>query len=43
MAVASLVGGRLGVAAARRLNDRALRWLVVAFGVAVAVRLLLPG
>jgi uncharacterized membrane protein YfcA len=42
MAVASLIGGRLGVAAARRLDDRALRWLVVAFGAAVAVRLLFP-
>lgn len=42
MAVASLVGGRIGVALARRLDDRALRWLVVLFGVAVAVRLLWP-
>ena len=41
MAVASLLGGRVGVALARRLDDRLLRWLVVAFGVAVAVRLLL--
>lgn len=40
MAVASLVGGRVGVALARRLDDRALRWLVVAFGIAVALRLL---
>lgn len=40
MAVASLVGGRVGVALARRLNDRALRWMVVAFGVAVAIRLM---
>lgn len=42
MAVASLVGGRAGVALARRLDDRALRWLVVVFGVVVAVRLMLP-
>lgn len=43
MAVASLVGGRLGVTVARRLDDRALRRLVVAFGVVVALRLLWPG
>jgi uncharacterized membrane protein YfcA len=43
MAVASLLGGQLGVLLARRLNDRALRWLVVAFGVAVGLRLLLTG
>lgn len=42
MAVASLVGGRIGVALARRLDDRALRWLVVVFGVGVAVRLMFP-
>jgi uncharacterized protein len=41
MAVASLLGGQAGVLLARRLNDRLLRWLVVAFGVVVAVRLLL--
>jgi uncharacterized protein len=41
MAVASLLGGQLGVVLARRLNDRALRWLVVAFGTAVGLRLLL--
>jgi uncharacterized membrane protein YfcA len=41
MAVASLLGGQLGVVLARRLNDRALRWLVIAFGVAVGLRLLL--
>ena len=41
MAVASLVGGQLGVVLARRLDDRALRWLVIAFGVAVGLRLLL--
>jgi len=43
MAVASLVGGQLGVLLARRLDDRVLRWLVVAFGVAVGLRLLLAG
>jgi uncharacterized protein len=43
MAVASLVGGQLGVVLARRLNDRALRWLVIAFGVAVGLRLLVAG
>ena len=41
MAAASMAGGRIGVVAARRLDDRVLRVLVVAFGVAVAVRLLL--
>jgi len=41
MAVASLLGGQLGVLLARRLNDQVLRWLVIAFGVAVGVRLLL--
>ena len=41
MAVASLLGGQLGVVLARRLNDQVLRWLVIAFGVAVGVRLLL--
>jgi uncharacterized protein len=41
MAAASLIGGQLGVVLARRLNDRVLRWLVIAFGVAVGVRLLL--
>jgi uncharacterized membrane protein YfcA len=39
--VASLLGGRLGVTLARRLDDRLLRALVVGFGVAVAIRLLL--
>jgi uncharacterized membrane protein YfcA len=42
MAAAALAGGRLGVALARRLNDRTLRWMVVAFGVVVAVRLMFP-
>jgi uncharacterized membrane protein YfcA len=41
MAVASLLGGQLGVLLARRLDDRVLRWLVTAFGVAVGLRLLL--
>jgi uncharacterized membrane protein YfcA len=43
MAIASLVGGRIGVGMARRLNDRALRWLIVLFGAGVAVRLMVPG
>jgi uncharacterized protein len=43
MAVASLLGGQLGVLLARRLNDQALRWLVIAFGVTVGLRLLLAG
>jgi uncharacterized membrane protein YfcA len=41
MAAASLLGGQLGVVLARRLNDQVLRWLVIAFGVAVGLRLLL--
>jgi uncharacterized membrane protein YfcA len=41
MAVASLLGGRAGVTMARRLDDRVLRGLVIAFGAAVAIRLLL--
>jgi uncharacterized protein len=41
MAAASLLGGQLGVLLARRLNDQALRWLVIAFGVAVGLRLLI--
>jgi uncharacterized membrane protein YfcA len=43
MAVTSLLGGQAGVVLARRLNDRALRWLVIVFGVAVGMRLLLAG
>jgi len=43
MAAASLLGGQLGVVLARRLNDQALRWLVIAFGVAVGLRLLVAG
>jgi hypothetical protein len=41
MALASLLGGQLGVLAARRLNDRVLRRLVIVFGVVVGLRLLL--
>ena len=41
MAVASLLGGHLGVHLARRLSNGFLRVLVILFGVAVAVRLLL--
>jgi uncharacterized protein len=41
MAAASLLGGQLGVLLARRLNDQVLRWLVIAFGVAVGMRLLI--
>ena len=37
MAAASLLGGQAGVVLARRLDDRLLRAVVVAFGVAVAV------
>jgi uncharacterized membrane protein YfcA len=43
MAVASLLGGQLGVVLARRLDDRTLRWLVIVFGVTVGLRLLLAG
>src|SRR5215217_3830635 len=41
MAVASLTGGQGGVRVARRLSAAALRWVVVVFGTAVAVVLLL--
>jgi len=41
MAVASLLGGQLGVRLARRLDDQVLRRLVIAFGVVVGIRLLL--
>jgi uncharacterized membrane protein YfcA len=41
MAVASLVGGRAGVTLARRLDEGVLRILVIAFGVVVAIKLLL--
>jgi len=40
MAVASLAGGQGGVRVARRLSATALRWVVVVFGTAVAVVLL---
>ncbi|HYT24880.1 MAG TPA: sulfite exporter TauE/SafE family protein [Actinomycetota bacterium] len=40
MAPAALLGGQVGVLLARRLDDRVLRVLVIAFGVAVGVRLL---
>jgi uncharacterized membrane protein YfcA len=41
MAVASFAGGHAGVAVARRLPPRVLRAVVIVFGVAVAVRLLI--
>jgi uncharacterized protein len=41
MAVTTLLGGHAGVALARRLSPLALRAAVIAFGVAVAVALLL--
>jgi uncharacterized membrane protein YfcA len=41
MAVTSLIGGQAGVAVARRLDARLLRGLIVAFGVGVAIVLLL--
>jgi uncharacterized protein len=40
MAVTSLAGGQGGVRVARRLSATALRWVVVAFGTAVALVLL---
>lgn len=43
MAVAALIGGRVGVALARRLDDRVLRWVVIVFGLAVAVQLVITG
>jgi uncharacterized membrane protein YfcA len=39
VAPASLAGGFLGAKLARRLNDRVLRWVVVVFGIVVAVLL----
>lgn len=39
MAVTSLGGGQAGVLVARRLDDRVLRWVVVAFGTAVGIAL----
>ncbi len=41
MAVASLAGGHVGVRAVRRLSPSVLRAIVIAFGVAVAIRLML--
>jgi uncharacterized membrane protein YfcA len=41
MAAASLLGGQFGVLLARRLDDRVLRWLVIAFGVVIGMRLLI--
>lgn len=40
MVLASLVGGNLGVYVARRLSSEVLRVLVIGFGLAVAIRLL---
>ena len=40
MAVTSLAGGQAGVRLARRLSATALRWVVVVFGTAVALVLL---
>ena len=40
MAVTSLLGGQGGVRLARRLSATTLRWVVVAFGTAVALVLL---
>jgi uncharacterized membrane protein YfcA len=37
MAVASFAGGQAGVAFARRISDRALRWGLVVFGTGVAI------
>ncbi|ALG11985.1 sulfite exporter TauE/SafE family protein [Kibdelosporangium phytohabitans] len=39
LAVTGLVGGRLGVLAARRISPVALRWTVAAWGAAVAIAL----
>lgn len=41
MALASMAGGHLGVQIARRMSNTLLRGLVVAFGVVVAVKLLI--
>ncbi|MCW2967771.1 MAG: hypothetical protein JWM71_1543 [Solirubrobacteraceae bacterium] len=40
MAGASLLGGHLGVGLARRLDERVLRWVIVTYGVGVAIALL---
>jgi uncharacterized membrane protein YfcA len=37
VSLASLVGGALGGAVAHRVNERALRWLVVSLGVVVGL------
>ena len=41
MAATGLLGGQVGVGLARRLDDGVLRWLVVAFGLAVGLALLI--
>jgi uncharacterized membrane protein YfcA len=41
MAIASLAGGQVGVRAVRRLSPTVLRAVVIAFGVAVSIRLML--
>jgi uncharacterized membrane protein YfcA len=41
MAAASLIGGRAGAGLARKLTPFALRWVVIAFGVGVAIALLI--
>lgn len=43
MAASSLLGGQVGVTAARRLNARALRAVVLAFGTGAAIWLLVHG
>ncbi len=43
VAPAALAGGFLGAKVARRLNDRALRWAVVGFGIVVAILLFVRG
>jgi uncharacterized membrane protein YfcA len=41
MAAASLLGGHAGVGLARRLDERVLRWAIVAYGTVVAIVLLM--
>ena len=43
IAPTALLGGFVGARTARRLNDQALRWCVVVFGLVVAVLLVLRG
>jgi uncharacterized membrane protein YfcA len=43
MAVASLLGGQLGIVPRPAPQRPGLRWLVIAFGIAIGVRLLLVG